>query len=238
MSLIGSEPQPVPLSAQGICLAQLFHLLPLQLQPLVPQLHLHPLAPHLHLRRRHHQQRHLLLHQIQDAQLLVVMILARLASFHSDFKGSSTMPAPLIGMFLEIRSHGVPQTPMPMMIIWLDRAIGASVMPVVQSPVPPQPLQQLHEHAEMKPQTGYARGGAEGPSGAGGGISARGIATILAGNAEYLASLWSPAFCRPLYYIIGRSTFLDNIKCGIIDFDNKLFILFYPMPDANCKMFM
>merc|ERR1712117_491838 len=193
MSLIGSEPQPVLLSVQG-----LFHLLLLQLQPL---------APHLPLRRHHHQQRHLLLHLIQDAQLLVVMILARLASFHSDFKGSSTMNAPLIITLLRIPSHGVPHRPIPMMIIMLVRADGASVMPVVQSPVPPQPLQQLHEHAEMKPQTGYARGGAEGPSGAGGGISARGIATILADNAEYLASLWSPAFCRPLYYIIGRSTF-------------------------------
>lgn len=127
MSLIGSEPQPVLLSVQG-----LFHLLLLQLQPLAPLLHLHPLAPHLHLRRHHHQQWHLLLHQIQDAQLLVVMILARLASFHSDFKEPSTMPAPSIIMLLKIPSHGVPQKPMPMMITRLVRADGASVTPVVQ----------------------------------------------------------------------------------------------------------
>ena len=96
------------------------------------------------------------------------------------------MPAPLIIILLEIPSHGVPHRPMPMMIMIMVRANGASVMPVVQSPVPPQPLRQLHEHAEMKPQTGYARGGAEVPRGAGGRISARGIAMILADNAEYL----------------------------------------------------
>ena len=145
MSLIGSEPQPVLLSAQGICLAQLFHLLPLQLQTLVPLLLLHPLVPHLHLRRHQQQQQHLLLHQIQDAQQSA----ARLASFHSDLKGSSTMNAPLIIMLLQIPSHGVPQKPIPMMITFMVKAYGASVMPVVQLPVPPQPLRQLNEHAEI-----------------------------------------------------------------------------------------
>ena len=80
MSLIGSEPQLALLSAQGIRLAQLFHLLLL--------CHLNP-------------QDHL------PAQQSVAMILARHVSFHLDIRGSSTMPAPLSGMLLKIPSHGV-----------------------------------------------------------------------------------------------------------------------------------